>query len=797
LLALQPARSRPLISTGVAARWCGISRHTLLRAARRGELPPAGRMPGGGLRFYVDDIEAYADQLRLGSQQAGPRSRRRVAEPRASDARSRPLAAYDQLFQISQDLLCLIDTLGDVIAVNPAFTRLLGWSPDKLLARPFLQLVDAEDYARVDAAFATLARREHVDAFETRCAHHDGSWRRIAWNINIALDETLVFALGRDETVVRSLEDALRASEARVRALAENGGDLARVADANGIPRNRPSDPAVRGMVVTSRDSTEQMEEALRSSERRFRLAFDEAPAGMALTAPDGRLLEVNRALCRMLGYSEQELLEQGNVVLTHPDDVAESRERIRQLLAGDIHSSTLEKRYLHKQGQVIWTHYTASLLRAVDGRPLYFIFHIQDITARKLAEAMLRESEDRFRTLIEQAPVGACIVDEHGIVEMANDAYCALYGYTREELLGQHVTVTIPMDRYTELLEMEDASALAQPGIAHGNVSDTTPAELRTTLARMSGLLEIYETHHEGPREGVIYTKGGEVRHILAGAAPIVGSDGHTKRAAFIVDTSERVRAARALTEMQEAALKAERENAAVLARINRELARSNAELEQFASVASHDLRSPLNTIGSFAQLLSMRYAGKLDQDADEFLTFIVDAVKRMQQLIDDLLAFARVGAQESPPEPVDCAALARHLTNLLSTTIVESGAVISYSDLPTVPGQASQLSQVFQNLIANAIKFHGEAPLQVTISALRQGNEWLFSVQDNGIGIDPAYVERVFVLFQRLHTREEYPGTGIGLAVCKKIIERHGGRIWLESRPGHGTRVLFTLPA
>jgi light-regulated signal transduction histidine kinase (bacteriophytochrome) len=226
-----------------------------------------------------------------------------------------------------------------------------------------------------------------------------------------------------------------------------------------------------------------------------------------------------------------------------------------------------------------------------------------------------------------------------------------------------------------------------------------------------------------------------------------------------------------------------------------NRELARSNAELEQFASIASHDLRSPLNTIGGYAQLVAMRYKGKLDADADEFLAFIVDAVQRMQQLIDDLLSYARVGTQASPPAPVDCAALVDEVTGQLRAAIAESGAVVTHHGLPTVSVQASQLGQVFQNLIANAITFRGEVLPQVTVSAQRRGKEWLFMVQDNGIGIDPAQAERIFVPFQRLHTREEYPGTGIGLAVCKKIVERHGGRIWVESGPGRGARFLFTL--
>jgi PAS domain S-box-containing protein len=240
-----------------------------------------------------------------------------------------------------------------------------------------------------------------------------------------------------------------------------------------------------------------------------------------------------------------------------------------------------------------------------------------------------------------------------------------------------------------------------------------------------------------------------------------------------------------------------ARRQMERALARSNRELARSNADLEQFTSVASHDLRSPLNTIGGYAELLSLRYAGKLDADGDDYLNLIVDAVKHMEALIDDLLAFARLGARLPPAEPVDCMALVGRVVQQLQALVQDSGAVVTFEGLPTLCGQASQLRQLFQNLIGNAIKFHGSAAPRVTVSARREDRDWLFVVEDNGIGIDPAFSERIFVIFRRLHTREEYPGTGIGLAICKKIVEQHGGRIWVESRPGQGTQFLFTLPA
>ena len=225
-------------------------------------------------------------------------------------------------------------------------------------------------------------------------------------------------------------------------------------------------------------------------------------------------------------------------------------------------------------------------------------------------------------------------------------------------------------------------------------------------------------------------------------------------------------------------------------------ELSRSNSDLQQFAYVASHDLQEPLRMVASYVQLLARRYRGKLDSDADEFIEFAVDGANRMQHLINDLLGYSRVTSQGQVFEPVDCNGVLEEVLSDLRVKIGESRAVVTNDPLPTVMADERQLGQLFQNLIANAIKFHGLEPPKIHVSAERRTGEWLFSVRDNGIGLDPQYAERVFVIFQRLHNREEYPGTGIGLAICKKIVERHGGQIWVASQTGQGATFHFTLP-
>jgi signal transduction histidine kinase len=225
-------------------------------------------------------------------------------------------------------------------------------------------------------------------------------------------------------------------------------------------------------------------------------------------------------------------------------------------------------------------------------------------------------------------------------------------------------------------------------------------------------------------------------------------------------------------------------------------ELQNSNAELEQFAYVASHDLQEPLRGIAGLVQLLQHRYQGQLDSRADEYIDHIVDGTQRMQTLINDLLAYSRIGRRGEPIQPTEAEAALKAALENLNAAIQELGANITNESLPTVQADPTQLIQLFQNLIGNALKFKSESAPQIHVGVSDAGAFWQFSVQDNGIGIEPQYFERIFQVFQRLHTRREYKGTGIGLAICKKIIERHGGRIWVESQAGKGSTFYFTLP-
>jgi signal transduction histidine kinase len=227
-----------------------------------------------------------------------------------------------------------------------------------------------------------------------------------------------------------------------------------------------------------------------------------------------------------------------------------------------------------------------------------------------------------------------------------------------------------------------------------------------------------------------------------------------------------------------------------------SQELIRSNDDLKEFAYAVSHDLQEPLRVVAGFVQLLGKRYKGRFDRNADDFIEYTVEGVKRMQLMIKDLLEYSQVGTKSKAFRPTDCSSVVRQAVANLKAAVEESRAAVTFDNLPTIMADEMQMIRLFQNLIGNAIKFKDGGTPEVRISAEKKEDYWIFSVRDNGIGMDPKYLDKIFAVFQRLHTREDYAGTGIGLAVCKKIVERHGGRIWVESEPGRGSTFFFTLP-
>jgi PAS domain S-box-containing protein len=493
------------------------------------------------------------------------------------------------------------------------------------------------------------------------------------------------------------------------------------------------------------RDSSRRdlAEEALGHSEEKYRMLLDGVQDyAIFMLDPRGRIVSWNAGAERLKGYTAEQIIGHNFSCFFPPEDIKRGKpeEVLRTAAATGRHEEHGMR--VRKDGSQFLASVTFTALRDTGGNLGGFSEISHDLSERK-------ESEAKYRGLLEAAPDAMVVVNPGGEIVLLNVQAEKQFGYRSDELVGQKVKNIIP------------------EGFAERLIADGTRTAADALAQQIGTGIEL-----TGRR------KDGSEFPIEIMLSPLESAEGILVTAA-IRDISERKK-----SEEQ-------------LVKTVGELKRSNDELQQFAYVASHDLQEPLRMVASYTQLLAKRYQGRLDSDADEFIAFAVDGCNRMQGLIQDLLAYSRAGTNgkalhEIPGEN----ALNKALTNLRAT-IEESGAVVTHDALPVIRTDETQLAQVFQNLVGNAIKYRSAEVPHVHVSTTKNGgNEWLFSVRDNGLGIDPQYFERIFVLFQRLHGREEFEGTGIGLAVCKKILERLGGRIWVESQPGKGSTFYFVLP-
>jgi PAS domain S-box-containing protein len=495
----------------------------------------------------------------------------------------------------------------------------------------------------------------------------------------------------------------------------------------------------------------------------------------VAVTDVQGNITYVNDKFCTISQYSRDELLGQNHRILNSGHHPREFFQQMYHAIAnGQVWRGEICNRA--EDGSIYWVDTTIVPTLNPEGKPSQYVAIRADITESKLAaevlvgqalelsrqaeelarsrhaletQTLILQSEARYRGLLEAAPDAMVVVNQGGEIVLLNAQAEKQFGYWRDELVGQKVTNIIP------------------EGFAERLIADGTRSTLGALAQQIGTGIEL-----SGRR------KDGSEFPIEIMLSPLESAEGILVTAA-IRDISLR-------KQTQEHLVKT-----AV------ELKRSNDELEQFAYVSSHDLQEPLRMVASYTQLLARRYKGRLDSDADEFIAFAVDGCNRMQGLIQDLLAYSRAGTNGKVLREISSEdALKEALTNLRAT-IEQSGAVVTHDSLPTIRADETQLTQVFQNLVGNAIKYRSAEVPHVCVSATKNGgNEWVFSVQDNGLGIAPQYFERIFILFQRLHGRNEFEGTGIGLAICKKIVERQGGRIWVESQPEKGSTFYFALP-
>jgi PAS domain S-box-containing protein len=510
---------------------------------------------------------------------------------------------------------------------------------------------------------------------------------------------------------------------------------------------------SAEGILVTAaiRDISvrREAEKHLALMEGRYRGLLEAAPDAMVVVNSSGDIVLLNVQAEQQFGYRRDELVGQKvkNII---PEGfaerlVADGLRSAEDALAQQI-GTGIELIALRKNGTEFPIELMLSPLESAEG--ILVTAAIRDISVRKEAEKHLARMEGRYRGLLEAAPDAMVVVNQKGDIVLLNVQAENQFGYHRNELLGQPMKNIIPA------------------GFAERLIADA----LRSTedaLAQQIGTgIEITGRRKDGTEFPI---------EIML--SPLESAEGVLVTAAIRDITTRKVAEAHLLYKVEE-------------------LNRSNEELGQFAYIASHDLQEPLRMVASYTQLLARRYKGRLDSDADEFINFAVDGANRMQRLIQDLLAYSRVGTKgKDLLETSSEEALQRAILNLRSA-IADSGAMVTHDPLPAVLADETQLVQLFQNLIGNAIKYQNPGVPRIHISAIKNGGgRWTFSVRDNGLGIDPQYFERIFVMFQRLHKREEFAGTGIGLAICKKIVERHGGEISVESQPGKGSTFKFAL--
>jgi len=511
------------------------------------------------------------------------------------------------------------------------------------------------------------------------------------------------------------------------------------------ITAARDSSGSLLGFSEISRDISERKE-----TEAKYRGLLEAAPDAMVVVNQSGEIVLLNVQAEKQFGYRRDELVGQmvKNII---PEGFAErlladGLRSVEDALAQQI-GTGIELTGRRKDGSEFPIEIMLSPLESAEG--ILVTAAIRDISVRKASEEHLAQMEGRYRGLLEAAPDAMVVVNQSGEIVLLNVQAEKQFGYHRDELLGQKVKNIIP-EGFAERLRSDGLRS----------VEDALAQQIGTGI-ELTGR-----------------RKDGSEFPIEIMLSPLESAEGVLVTAA-IRDISVR------------------KKSEEHLVKTVGELKRSNDELQQFAYVASHDLQEPLRMVASYTQLLAKRYKGRLDSDADEFIAYAVDGSTRMQGLVQDLLAYSRAGTNGKALHEVSSEnALKEALTNLRGT-IEESGAIVTHDSLPAITTDDRQLAQVFQNLVGNAIKYRSAEVPHVHISATNNdGKEWIFSVRDNGLGIDPQYFERIFILFQRLHGPTEFKGTGIGLAICKKMLERLGGRIWVESQLEKGSTFYFALP-
>lgn len=493
--------------------------------------------------------------------------------------------------------------------------------------------------------------------------------------------------------------------------------------------------------LLESREQYRSLYEKAEKEEELFRSLLNSSPDAIVIYDMAGHVRYLNRAHTEIFGWSLEEV--QGKRIPYLPAwDRETTKSVIDRIVKQGEPQSRNETQRLTKDGRVVDVSLSVSRCHDHEGNPAGTLVILTDITQRKRSEAKLLQMSKVYMEAID--PI--LIRDLDGILIDVNEATEATYGWTREELLGKSFKTTVPPERHARADELQQR---CKSGEKVRNV------------------------------EAMRLTKSGEMVPVLLSLSLLTDGNGKPVGIASITQNLTDLKRTEQMLRERTIALE-----------------ESNRDLEQFAYMAAHDLREPLLAVSAYVKILQRRYKGKLDEDADKFIALAVDATIRMDQLIRSLLEYSRLGSDPPKVAPADCGeALERALSNL-HAVVEESGALVKAGPLPTVMGNVEQLAQLFQNLVSNAMKFAGNDRPEIEIGSVLEDGEHRFWVKDNGIGIEPHETEKIFRIFQRVQSSSSRPGSGIGLANCKKIVERHGGRIWVESAIGAGSTFFFTVP-
>ncbi len=489
----------------------------------------------------------------------------------------------------------------------------------------------------------------------------------------------------------------------------------------------------------------EEIDRTLKESEKNYRSIFKHAGIGIFQSTPDGKFINVNITMAHLFGYgSPEEMLESVKKTNNEINVFPKNHIEILDIIQNGRGTIRFENKFPRGDGEDWIAELNLRVVKDKNCKPVYLEGFVQDITSRKHNAKALQESELKYRTIFENTGTATLLVEADTSITLVNSEFETLSGYPKKEVIGKSWTEFVVKEDLDKMIKYHDTRTI-DPNLAPKN----------------------YEFRFIRKDKSIGYAY-----------INIVTIPGSSQRTASIVDISPRKNAEKELY------------------KINEKLKRSNAELEQFAYVASHDLREPLRMITTFLELLEKKYEDQLDSDANTYIKYAVDGSKHLNTMINDLLDYARLTHNKIEFARFDSEEVLKKTLINLKSSIEENDAVVTHGKLPKISCNELLLFELFQNLIGNAIKYRGREKPKIHVSAVEKKDEYVFSIKDNGIGMPRKDLERIFAIFQRLHTRDEYEGTGIGLAIAQKIVQQHGGKIWAESEPEKGTTFHFTLP-